>query len=371
MTTTDLIHKRIDASAISKIDEIVAECGLITAAQQQGVMAAFQMAAGIGMLKNLITDEMMRPIMDLQGSSLGFRTDKDKEGGYDLPTVKECVVEALLRGARAHGNEFNIISSRCYLTKEYFQRIMSAFPGLTDFVFDFGVPQLSEGGKGALVTARATWKYHGRPGMLVCDLERDAQGRILADGRIPVRANSGQGADAILGKAERKLRARVLGRITNTTWSDGDVQDGIDASFASQSVGHEPDDDRRSLKDRLKQTPHRPANSQDSEPNTTEAPRQEETLAAAPSEKPARTTTVAPETQPAESLEPADGEPVKEYHTRVGKLIARLDGAFLMDANDIFDGLLARGYLTRVRHTDLIQKLNDRNAHLVGAGSAT
>lgn len=189
------------------LENIVQQCSLAALADYGQFQKTFAMAAGIRKLKELITDEMMKDIMPLQGSSLGFRTDADKEGGYKMPVVRECLIEAVLRGLQPVGNQFNIISGRCYTTKEGFTHLLKTLPGLSDLKITLGVPQMQQGG--AIVEASASWKYHGNP---------DSMSRQFA-----IRLNTGMGADGAVGKAERKLRAAVYAQITGTVLSDGEA----------------------------------------------------------------------------------------------------------------------------------------------------
>jgi hypothetical protein len=93
---------------------------------------ASRMAAGIRALRAALTPEIMQDIMALQGSSLGFRTDKDKEGGYPVEVVKECMIEAVLKGARVINNETNIIASLGGYSDTSVVRVESA-SGLVSF----------------------------------------------------------------------------------------------------------------------------------------------------------------------------------------------------------------------------------------------
>jgi len=147
-------------------------------------------------------------IMSIQGTSLGFRTDKPD--GYDPIIVRDAFIEAVLRGLRPIGNEFNIISGRFYCTKEGFSRLLRDLPGFTDLRITMDVPKAA-GDRGAIVKASATWKYQGNADRI----ERE----------IPVRVNGGMGADAILGKAERKLKSAIYHQVTGTTLSDGEAGD--------------------------------------------------------------------------------------------------------------------------------------------------
>jgi acetylornithine deacetylase/succinyl-diaminopimelate desuccinylase-like protein len=191
----------------NELENIVQQCSLAALADYGQFQKTFAMAAGIRQLKNLITDEMMKDIMPLQGSSLGFRTDKDSSGGYPLPVVRECLIEAVLRGLQPVGNQFNIISGRCYTTKEGFTHLLKTLQGLSDLKLTFGVPQMQQGG--ATVEGSASWKFNGNP---------DSITRQFA-----IRLNSGMGADGAIGKAERKLRAAVYAQITGTVLSDGEA----------------------------------------------------------------------------------------------------------------------------------------------------
>lgn len=189
---------------------------------------AFQRAEAVGLMRTMLTEEVMNPIMDLQGSRLGFRTDKDKfpidpkkpDGpkGYPMTVVRDCMIEGILLGARPCGNEINIIAGNCYLTREYFLRVLREWPGLTDLVIKSCVPVIV-GGE-ALVEVKATWKLDGRPDMIHCRKSEEN------DDRISIRVNNGMGTDAILGKADRKIGAKIWRRLTGSeTTIEGDADD--------------------------------------------------------------------------------------------------------------------------------------------------
>ena len=66
-----------------------------------GFEKAHKLSKAIGRIKELMTPEYMAPIMNLQGNKLGFKTDKDKNGGYTQDVVRNCLVEAVLIGVPA------------------------------------------------------------------------------------------------------------------------------------------------------------------------------------------------------------------------------------------------------------------------------
>lgn len=213
-------------SAIEKaaqdIEKAISECGVQAISKLPAFIQAVQMAHGISAMRQALSEQLVQTvIMPLQGSPLGFLTDKDKDGGYGALVVRDCAIDAMLRGFRIVGNEMNIISGRFYGTKAGYSRLVSEYPGLTDLVLQPGVPQ-NVGDKGALVPYVATWRLGGKEMMIRCIQEKDG-----TDLRIPVKVNSGMGSDAVIGKAERKMMFRIYQRINGSSFGavDGEVGD--------------------------------------------------------------------------------------------------------------------------------------------------
>ena len=184
---------------------------------------AFMVAAAIKSMKELLTADVMAPIMELQNAGLGFKTDKPE--GYPMEAVKEALIEASIRGLQPVGNQFNIIAKRCYVTKEGFTFLMKNLPGLTDLKLIPSVPVMQSGG--ATVKYKATWNFNGKPD----SIERE----------LPIKVNAGMGADAVLGKAERKIRAAIYSQITGTTTSDGEVSEDDTGSTPTTATKAEPE----------------------------------------------------------------------------------------------------------------------------------
>jgi len=173
---------------------------------------AFAQAAGITQLQKAMTKEFMAVIMPLQGTSLGFVTDRDAAGGYPAETVRDCMISALMCGVGVAGNQFNIISGKMYITLAGVSRIVYGWPGICFKEDPPGVPRVEEAGSGALVEMSATWTLNGKHDEMRC--VKGANGQV--DTRICVRVNKGMGTDAILGKARRKFLARVWTRLLGT-----------------------------------------------------------------------------------------------------------------------------------------------------------
>lgn len=221
-TTTEDKPKSDKALAIEKssqtIEFAIKECGVAAVRSQPPFMQAIRMAHGIRTIREALPDSFVKEnFMPLQNSALGFLTDAKE--GYSIDVVRDVLCEALLRGFMPVGNEFNIISGRFYGAKNGFERIVREFPGMRDLWFELGVPQLA-GDKGALVPVVAKWHFEGVEDQLLC-VDKTKEGGI--DARIPVRVNSGMGADGILGKATRKMYARIYQRLT------GCAQDVVDS----------------------------------------------------------------------------------------------------------------------------------------------
>ncbi|MDB6077918.1 MAG: hypothetical protein JWO82_1665 [Akkermansiaceae bacterium] len=210
----------------TRLDEIANGSG-IDLSTGSSFAQAITTATGIIRLRQELTPQIMEEVfLPLMNSKLGFRTDKDPSRGYrgepyPMETVRECIIEATLRGLPSVGNCYNIIAGNAYVTKEGFWFLLGKrTAGLTDFKILVGVPKMikaagdarnasDEEAKGALVTCSASWKLNGT----LDRLERE----------IPIRVNAMMGADAIMGKAERKLLAAAHAQITGTVLGDADA----------------------------------------------------------------------------------------------------------------------------------------------------
>ncbi len=114
-------------TAAKRIDQIAG--GAMELFKHAGSFEAeLAVAQAVADLRAVLTPEAMQPIMALMNTDLGFRTDRDpkvtprdKEGNpmtpYSVDVVRECFIEAKLRGFHAVGNEWNIIASRFHVAR--------------------------------------------------------------------------------------------------------------------------------------------------------------------------------------------------------------------------------------------------------------
>lgn len=183
---------------------------VITAEGVTGFEKSFLIASAVAELKELLTAEYMKPIMQLQGHKLGFKTDKDDKGGYPESVVKQCLIEAVLTGVQPFGNQFNIIAGNCYITKEGFGHLLSNFKGLSYELIP-SLPRINADKSSAAILLKIRWTLNG------IEKERELD--------VPVKMNSFMGTDAVIGKATRKGRAWLYNTITGSEIADGDITD--------------------------------------------------------------------------------------------------------------------------------------------------
>jgi hypothetical protein len=232
------IIKKVDENVIIEIEQACQDCSLAKLQILSPIRRTLALANGMQTIRKHLTGPLMQDIMALANTPLGFLTDrkpgtKNKDGKevapYSEGVIRDCVIEGMLRGASIIGNELNVIAGRCYLTKSYFERQVREWPGLTDLAVTPGVPTRTSSANHVLVPMRATWKLNGVAQELRCEHATDG------DTRIPVVENAGMGADAVLGKAQRKFFARIYARLTGSDWVS-EQADAEESTIEVQSV---------------------------------------------------------------------------------------------------------------------------------------
>lgn len=211
------LSQEIDAQVLS----VIGNKALI------GFEKANVMANAISQLQKLLTKSYMEPIMALQGNRLGFKTDKDKTGGYPMEIVRNCLIEAVLMGLQPTGNQFNIIAGNTYPTKEGCGYLLNHFEGL-NYKIVCQLPRINPDKTSAAVDVSIAWTLNGAT----------KQETIP----IPIKMDSYTSVDAIIGKATRKGRAWLLSTISGVEVTDGEVEDVKHTVVATNMAGIEPAD---------------------------------------------------------------------------------------------------------------------------------
>jgi hypothetical protein len=98
---------------------------------------ALAMAFGMAEMQDAIAKhkEASDVIARAAGHKWGFKTDNDTEGkgsNYDKPVLIACFCEAALKKLKVVGNEFNVIQSGVYVTREGWEGKLERLPGVTE-----------------------------------------------------------------------------------------------------------------------------------------------------------------------------------------------------------------------------------------------
>lgn len=164
---------------------------------------AYVAACAMSQIQIALTDDVMRPIMALQGSPIGFKTDRDDKGGYDIATVRNALITAVLSGLRPTGNEFNIIGGNCYAALNGCERLFNSICEVPPR-HEPGLVKIDEASKRATVVYKITFKIKGQP-------EKTRELEIAT--KLAYSRNTGAlltTDDQVLGKARRKMLHSLL-----------------------------------------------------------------------------------------------------------------------------------------------------------------
>lgn len=221
--------KTNEVSISEKIDGVV--LSVIGQKNLEGFQRAYLTANAMMELETLLDDEYMKPIMYLQGSALGFKTDKDliKDGngryvkgpGYPVEIVRRVLTEAVLKGYQTTNNEFNIIGGNMYPAKNGLERKANEWPGLKYSIIQT-IKAFDTAQKSALVNSQIKWSIGGE------SFEENVP--------IPLKIDAYTSVDAVLGKAKRKSLAWLLSNVSGEIVVDGDVDDVTFEQLNSNSV---------------------------------------------------------------------------------------------------------------------------------------
>lgn len=197
---------------IQKIEEISSKYLYEKLNIKGELQKAMLISQGIRQMNDLVTDEVMAPLMHLMGTTMGFITDKDnKPDKYPVSVVRKVLIEGMLNGVFPYNNQLNIISSRLYIAKNGYTAKIAKVKNVTDFVWKHEILEDKTGGH-HWVGFTTTWKQNG--------VERSL------DGKIPIKNNgSTDTPDNVMGRGERKLKYRSYCAMTETTISEEEEMD--------------------------------------------------------------------------------------------------------------------------------------------------
>lgn len=176
--------------------------------------AAFNAARVITLLREALTDEVMaRVFMPLMNTKVGFRTDRDgkpdKQGRvkplYDVPTVRDAIIDAAIIGLLPTGNQFNIISGTMYPTREGYTVLLKKIGA--KYVIDVQQGR-SQNPAFAEFPCKITYFYNGEKNSLTIN--------------ATVRRDQYSSNDQLRGKAERRAKKALYEYLTGTDYDEAD-----------------------------------------------------------------------------------------------------------------------------------------------------
>lgn len=237
LTTQD---KKTKANELAiKLDELA--LGAQEALQCKGSFErAIAMGIAVNDLREALTSSVMTSIMKLKGSQLGFRTDErpasnyNKAIIYEEDTVKECLIVATCMGLAPVGNQWNILAGRCYVTKEGMTHLLRNLDGLSNLKIIYHPAEIKESSTSGVSKNGNEYQKVEREGIVSVDLSWEFHGKPSNERlEFCIKVNNGMSQDAIIGKAERKAKAWLYSHLTETSISDGDVEE---AAFEPRNV---------------------------------------------------------------------------------------------------------------------------------------
>lgn len=172
------------------------------------------MAMAIKDLREALTPEAMAAVKELAGTSLGFLTDKKPNEQYSIDVIRECVVEAMIRGVGVVGNQFNIIAGRFYMARNGWEAKLRK-AGCTQIVPTVGKPEdIREGKANNNGFAKHTATF-GAQATCIKGGQRYSVSACVSDGidgRIEASAFGKDMTDCLPGM-KGKVEARILKKL--------------------------------------------------------------------------------------------------------------------------------------------------------------
>ena len=226
-------------------------------AEQDELAKSLILAEGIERAQALMTPQMIQTIRKMEGSPLGYKTDKDhiqnRNGKYTDDQIKTAMIQASMQGLRFSGGEMMVMSGSCYACRPGLERLVKSHPGVANLEVVPSRPMFAKLPTGNIDEStkcvgfvvrfkfNERWREPQHPAEwvdmeILRDIVRDAENRPVRDERIPVRVNKGQGDDAVLGKAYRKIYKIIWETITGErvqTIDDAPDADVVDVEFST------------------------------------------------------------------------------------------------------------------------------------------
>lgn len=257
-----LLAQRPYAADMRKVEKVTTKLSFEKIAAFDALEQSILLAEAVDQLRKALSDDYMETVvLRLMNSPLGFRCDrpnKRQTEPYTREEVREALIQALFYGARLIGNEFNIMSERCYLTREFFERKVREHPDLANLTMGFETSQE------AATSVRIKW---------VAEFTLKGEPRKLEQA-FTVRRNEGQTVEACVGKGRRKMLAHIWMNITGsrTEIPEGEMDEPVKSTDAER---RKPDPDLAAAVAAKQAAEHAAARGDETPVDTAKAPEPE------------------------------------------------------------------------------------------------
>ena len=180
-------------------------------------------------LREALDERVMKALVKLKNSKMGFRTDEGpKTGVYSMEVVRDAVIEAATLGLQCVGNQFNILGGNMYVTKEGFTFLLRELVKqgrLQDMRFVYHPAEIKESSTQGVSRSGELYQKIEREGSVKVEVSCVWDGKSVQEClEFVIRVNAGMSQDAVLGKAERKAKAWLYNYLTDQAVSDGEAE---------------------------------------------------------------------------------------------------------------------------------------------------
>lgn len=250
------------------------------------VCGAFDAAIIVQKLEAILTDEIMDAVfMPLMNKKIGFRTDRDpsrpdKRTGvapkpYTREVVRTCIIDAAANGLLPTGNQFNIISSTMYPTKEGYTALLAKLKAspmqlVYTFEFDPETKAVSADPTYVAIPCRVGYKTS----------REDMKGWFKYVAMVKSNGETST-TDQLRGKAERKCKKAFFEFLTGIDLGDADASETIDVPYTevtnaapAGAAPSAPAPERKSAADRAREIMQRAAQKKEAEAERQQAAQQ-------------------------------------------------------------------------------------------------
>ena len=200
-----LIIKDGELEKAQRIDDSINQ---LMTSKLAGFALSIARANVASIIRESLSDDMMKGVFDMENKKYGFLTDKTGTEKYTKEVIKDCFIEASMKGVEPTGNQFNIISGKCYVTKEGCREILKKNKVQYELFPSFS-KKIENGG--TVLPVRVEW---------VNDLGKKEFRELI----LSVQGHDKVSEAARKGMAERDAMAWLIDHLTNNPVSVGEVE---------------------------------------------------------------------------------------------------------------------------------------------------